>query len=374
MLSGCQNKRELNEIAIVLGTGIDYADNGNFKLSVEVAKPFQVKAGGDGGGGGGTTGKEGKKKSMVETRMGVTVFDAVRNFSTINSKNLFFSHNQILIFGEEVARKGLGSVLDFFERDAGLRAEVPVLVAQGNAVDCLKLPPAMEEITATEINDALKLAEITGKSVSYRLVDLAKEINGDNYIAVPKISITEDGGEKRFEIAGMAVLKKGKLIGWLNPIETRGYLWIKGLVKGGVININYGGGKIALEIKRVNAKLKSEIRDGEPVFVVEVEENGNIDEVHSAVNIASSSVLSEINKKQAEAIENEINQTLKRCQKNLKADIFGFGENLHRWHPAYWKQKKDKWNDNFPSVPVEVRVKTKLYSSGEKTNQSFQKR
>lgn len=42
--------------------------------------------------------------------------------------------------------------------------------------------------------------------------------------------------------------------------------------------------------------------------------------------------------------------------KDLKADVFGFGEVLHKKYPQEWKELKDTWRDIFPAIEVTVDV------------------
>jgi spore germination protein KC len=44
-----------------------------------------------------------------------------------------------------------------------------------------------------------------------------------------------------------------------------------------------------------------------------------------------------------------------KAQKDLKTDIFGFGERIHSKDPPYWKTVKDNWNDVFTGMPVEIK-------------------
>ena len=49
-------------------------------------------------------------------------------------------------------------------------------------------------------------------------------------------------------------------------------------------------------------------------------------------------------------------KALNKAQKELKTDIFGFGETIHRKYPKMWKKMKDNWDDIFPNLPVNITV------------------
>ncbi|MHB9096100.1 MAG: Ger(x)C family spore germination protein, partial [Eubacteriales bacterium] len=49
-ISGCWNKRELNQLAVVMGTGIDSTPDGQVSLTVQIVRPEQMKSESGGGG------------------------------------------------------------------------------------------------------------------------------------------------------------------------------------------------------------------------------------------------------------------------------------------------------------------------------------
>jgi spore germination protein KC len=79
LLSGCWDRREVNDIAIILGAAIDKEDNENIELSVQVFIPKALSGGGgmNGGasGGGGMT--------MVRTANGSSLADAASKLQPI---------------------------------------------------------------------------------------------------------------------------------------------------------------------------------------------------------------------------------------------------------------------------------------------------
>ena len=48
----------------------------------------------------------------------------------------------------------------------------------------------------------------------------------------------------------------------------------------------------------------------------------------------------------------------------LNADVFGFGEALHRKYPKQWKELEKDWDEIFPELEVEIVVETQVSRSG----------
>lgn len=71
-----------------------------------------------------------------------------------------------------------------------------------------------------------------------------------------------------------------------------------------------------------------------------------------------------------EEIKRQIENSVQHMQKE-QADIFGFGEAVHRSDPKVWKELKKEWNnDYFPELKVNVKVDTYVRRSGLR-NKSF---
>lgn len=363
-IAGCWNRRELDHLAIVMGSGIDLGKDGEIVITAQIVKPSAIKEGGGGEGSGG------QAPALVLSSQGKTVFDAVRNFVSTSSRKLFWSHNEIFIFGEEFAKAGVGRVIDWVERDAETRREVGVLVAKGEASEILSIPGDLEKLSALEISQALQAAGALSKAIRVDLNQFMLQYVSESTAPVaPRIELVKEGNQKKFRIVGMAVFKKDKLVGWLNERETRGLLWVLGEVKSGILVI--GGpsppkGKISIEIIKAKSKVKGEFIGGKPLITVDIEENGNIGEVTTPMDIAPPEKIKAIEKSQEELIKGEVVAALQKAQK-LKVDIFGFGEELHRVEPKEWAKIKNRWEEEFSQLEVKIAVKARVRALGEKT-------
>jgi spore germination protein KC len=51
---------------------------------------------------------------------------------------------------------------------------------------------------------------------------------------------------------------------------------------------------------------------------------------------------------------------LDRTQHELKVDVFGYGEVVHRHYPKYWRQVKANWDEQFSNTPVDLQVDVKI--------------
>lgn len=377
--SGCWNRRELNELAVVMAIGIDKAkEDGKIQLTVQILKPAEVKAPA-------AMGEMGSPKGVwILTSTGYTVFDAFRNATMQSDRKLYLPHNKITVIGEEMARSGVAPLVDFLDRDHETRRLTWFLIAKGEASDILEAEHEQEKIPAEAIENLMKASNATSMSAVVKLHDFLKTLASKTTDPVAsRIEVIapeelkgegEEGTEgqegkpkKRVRLTGAAVFKEDKLVGWLNRHETRGLNWILGKVKSGIIVVKSPQDEtkyISLEIIRARSKITPELKEGKVVITVEIEEEGNLGEQMSAVDLTKPEIFASLERRQAAVIKNEIESVLKKAQQEWGVDIFGFGEAVHRKFPREWQQLEKIWREEFPELEVKVKVIAKLRKVG----------
>lgn len=374
LASGCWNRRELNTLAIVEAAGFDLDPvTRQVTMTVQILKPAEVKAPAAGG--------MGSPKGVWVTRSsGRTVFEAVRNFTFVADRKLYFPFCRVLVIGEEMAENGLAPFIDWFERDHEPRLETLVVIARGPAARVLQAEHEQEKIPAAAIDNLLHAGRATSMVPVVTLKDLLARLESKS--SQPYLPIIEvfpekkqdegEGGKDkgggpgrevlRLKTGGAAVFKKDKLVGWLDNTETRGLLWVLGKVKSGILVVpapGSSGNDISLEIIRASREIKPEIKGGKPSITVEIKEEGNLGEQMVAGDLARPEQFQLLEAAQAQAIEGEIRAALQKAQA-WGVDIFQFGEAVHRRYRREWKTLEKNWDRVFPNLEVNVKVKAGL--------------
>lgn len=376
--SGCWNRREPGELGLVAAVGLDKDGENKVKLTVQIIKPGEIKAPVSKGGPGSP------KAVWVVSSTGNTSFEAVRNFVNQTGRRLFWAHNKVIIIGEELAADGVVRYLDFFIRDPELRRRSFVLVARGKAEEILQAEHPLEKIPATAIEGSTKAGKNSSTSAVVNLKQFVDMLTSDSRDPVasrieltpeeaPKkrgIETTEGGGKEeavnRFKVDGAAVFKRSKLVGWLNKTETRGMLWVTGKVDKGIVDVNCPehNGLVSIEVIRASGKIKPVIKDGEITVNVDIKTEGNLGEQACQLDLTKPEVLHRLEEAEAAVIQEEVMAALTKAQQEFGADIFGFGEEIHRTFPREWKNLQKNWDNIYPQLKVDVKVKTLLLYTG----------
>ncbi|MEH7073519.1 Ger(x)C family spore germination protein [Neobacillus drentensis] len=379
ILSGCWNRRELNELAIVAALAIDKTGD-NYLVTAQVIDPGQVSTNGGGGG---------RAPVTTYSEKGKHIFEAVRRMTTITPRKLYFSHLQMLVISEEVAREGMNNTLDFLTRDPEFRKDFYIVVSRElNASQILKNLSPIEKIPAQKMRSSLETSQKAwAPTIAIQMDELISSLTSDGSNPVlTGITIKGEGDDgqtlqnveriepfARLKYKNIAVFKKDKLIGWLNEKESKGYNYIKDKVENTVGPIPCEKkGELIIEVIRSKTKVKGKFINGKPTIDIQIRSEANIAEVACQIDLTDPNAIRKIEKKTDKVNINILKTSIARAKK-LGVDIYGFGEVIHRTDPKAWKSLKKNWNQEFTHLPITIHSDFKIRRTGT-VNQSFLKK
>ncbi|WP_285399897.1 Ger(x)C family spore germination protein [Lysinibacillus sp. fls2-241-R2A-57] len=379
LLTGCWDKRELNELGITLAIGIDKVD-GEYQVTAQVVVPSEVSM----------KTSSGRSPVILFQENGETVYEAFRKITKKAPRKIYPGHLRMLVIGEDLAKEGIAESLELLSRYWELRSDFFVAIAKDRtAEEVLNVTTTIENIPANEMFNTLKTSEATWAATKgFTLDELIADLTSDGKEAVlTGILVTgeqEKGSSKqnvesitpsaRIGYDELAVFKKDKLIGWLTERESRGYNGITNEVQKSVTAISCPeGGKASIEIIHVDSKMKGKTNKGKPEVDVNIKVKGNVEEVECQINLNELETIVKLEKNTEKQMEETINQTIKTVQKQYKSDIFGFGEAIHRSNPKEWKKLKEHWDEEFAGMTVNVKVDVKLVHTGTEGNSFLEK-
>lgn len=359
--SGCWDRRELDQHAIVSGIGLDTDPVENhIRLSVQIIDPSQVSTAGSDQAGGG-------KPFWIASTSSDTVFDAIRDMTNISSRPLTLVHNKVLIVGEDLAKEGLQEHLDVFFRDIESRTTNWIFIAEGRAEDILKLETPMMKISSFSLSSMLEVQPWKqSQTILTNYIDFAQAAScPTTAVLLPVVSTLKTETGEQPQLSATAVLDKDlKLIGKLNEQESRGVLWIMDKVRGGILVIHPSATeKASLEIIRSQSKVKMALKNNMPEITIEVDITSNLSELSGNGDLMSPAIWNKLAHYQAKAVEKEIRMAVEKAQE-LNADVFGFGAMIYKKYPQEWKTIEALWDDIFPLIEVNVQVKSRVKHPG----------
>ena len=368
VFSGCQNAKELSDLIIVSAVGIDRSRQSEKDLTVtaQIVLPSQINSGASGKmSGGGSGGGGGAAKPYFNLQNdGPSVFTSLRDMTHLVDDKLYFSHSDVIVFGREVAENGIRAHLDFFSKEPEVRPLTRIFIAKDTAYEILDAGDVFE---TTPANDLKKLSDdqiYTSSSTPVTLKDITNRLLSKTASAfIPMVDVREASGKKLHDISGMAVFKEDKMIGTLNDKESRGLLLTLDKAVFGVTHVFYKEQDAWLEIISANTRVRPRIEGSDIVFQITVKLKSNLTEQSGTEPLDTSTDMNKIENLQKAAIRSEILSALAKA-KSLHADVFGFGELLHKYYPGQWDEMEDRWEELFQTVKIDVTVKNQITDIG----------
>lgn len=365
-ISGCWDRREIENRGYVLGVAIDqasaepeknteeflYSPQGaglrKYRLTMELPK-FRKEAS-----------KEisSAQQHLIWAAEGESMFAISRAINTKVYFGMFFEDIQVIIFSESVAKEGIGDILDFWLRDAEVRRKVNLFVTPKRAEDILKAKLQVDEVNslfiAKLIKNVNKSPYYSGKAV---IGNISEAIRNNRSFVVPLVMLEE----KEVKLAKAAVFnRQQKMIGELDELEVYGAKLLRGELKEGVVVVANPSAtdKIAVfELYEADIKVTPHLEGNNLRFSLEAKLIGTLGENQNAKQDALDPAFT----KQLEiAVAAEYTRMVQKAydkQQNLRVEVCNLGKRVYNDYPQYWKEIKESWEEAvFPQTPLDIKI------------------
>lgn len=371
MATGCWSRRELNDLGIVIGMGIDKVGD-EYEVSVQLVNPGEVspKKGGAGSG----------LPVTLFSAKGYTVSGAVTRLTSVGSRRSYFSHIRILLFSEELAKEGIGNILDYISRDHEFRTDFYIAISRGSsAKHMLSILTPLEKIPATKMFFSLEVGEKEWSPVvNVQLDQLINElvakgkqpvltgfrISGNKQESGTKSDLEKVQPSANIQTWGLALFKGDKLVGWFNEVESRGYSDLTDKLRRSTLEISCPeDGKMAVNSIRSKSKVSAQIQNGIPVAQVRIRTEADISDVQCKMKLSTVEQIAQIELEVEKEIKKHSESSIQKA-KMLRSDVFGFGEAIHREDPVFWNEIKDDWDNRFQQLQIDIHVDVKIRRTG----------
>lgn len=377
-LTSCTGGRELKTLGIVVATGIDIVDN-KIVITNEIINPAMGAASKNA-----TT----QENTIFVQGIGNTIEDAIVDTILTFDRTPYFPHSHLIIFGEEFAKKGIGAYIDTLTRSNEQREQAFLLVAKGaKAYDVMGINSGMAQSPGRYLYDIIRQDIFNEETRTITINEFFKYYYRphEEFIlgivkGVERPQISKNVPENKMDVLsvqGGAAFKDDRLIGYYTGEEMIGFNFLVDEVTNTSIQFEspdylvddarLRASKNNLSILRVfRSNTKNDIRvvDGKLHLFIDIVFRGSLREVTQGLDIAQPGVLSEIEKACADKVKTIIAKTLKKAQKEFKADSFSIGELVHRKYPELWKEVKDDWPVIFSDIDYTINVTANINDIG----------
>ncbi len=360
--SGCTDFVEPNQLAFVLGTAIDHAEDGSIEVSHQIGIPSQLSSKGESSGN--------SDSFVVMSAKGKDVFEASQKIQIKMSRRLMTSHRITIAISEEYFNKNdVSKLFDKLGRDpANNLRDIVLLIKGSSAKEFLMLKHPMERHSSIAAGKELHINGLRKFTSRQFIVDNLSEgirtlvpvLQIENFKTSPKST------NPIAVLSGIAVLnKKLKVKGLLNEEEGSEAIWMsgKGTFQGVTIPWKNGKSILSFRLTHLQRRINSYSRNDSKSIVLTVKAQAYLLENTTPLDTADVNNKIKIQKYVNEQLQKELQLTMDKVQQ-WGPDVFGIGEHLHRKYPYWWKTQKDDWDEKFKNIEVTVKSDILLRSTG----------
>lgn len=370
MLSSCWDYVGLESILTVTGIGIDIDHTNPDKIIVSFVGPPQTKSNASGSG----TSEENYYFIKSE---GDSLRSAYLSAQDKTNYNMAINSLKLIVFSEEVARKGIDKYLDPLLRNAQISPNLIVTVTNKTAEELLNFKTERIKKIPIYIKSLIDSTDFIIKKEFYLLREVTYAINS-NYkgFIVPYLSF--DPVKEEIVYEQVCIFKEYKMIDVLTESESLAYFLLSGIVSRDEYcldskhtdDISKEGSSfhIFLEKRKISSTLINNQVTFNITLLLKCETTQKVPnstmKSFSISNPDNNSV--SLEKKYENEISSLLNQSishlLEKLQGQYKVDTMGFGEDIRVKYSKFFNQIK--WEDEFSKAKFNIDINVKIKNSG----------
>ncbi|MGN7471327.1 Ger(x)C family spore germination protein [Brevibacillus sp. SAFN-007a] len=362
LLTGCWDRRELEERTSVLAIAVDMVEGEEkelYRLTVQIPIPIKI-AGSSGQGGGGNA-----DAVKIMSVTGRTILDANNNLQSRLNQKLFLGHTRVLAVSEEVARKGIGDIMDSFRREPQIRRLMWPIVVKGEAATLLKIKPQLAQIPVVFLMDLIENGAKMGTIPDQTLGDYFNQTSNKTMQAFLNY-VQASATEVRWR--GVAVFRGHKMVGTLNEVQSWSFLQLRNEERGGDVVIplpNTENGYVTFRphFVKTRLELKSSKSKGVHAATFFCELQGDIVELTVNTKMSPEAFIQNMQRLIKKEMDDRAKKLIYQLQKEYNSDILKLGLALRAHHYRdYWETHD--WVKDFKQFPIGVDYTIKIRRLG----------
>ncbi|NMI03704.1 Ger(x)C family spore germination protein [Paenibacillus sp. SZ31] len=365
LLSGCWDRIEINDLAIVLATGIDY-EEGKVQLTSQIFVPRKAGGGDSSGSGGSPSGV-----TMIRTAEGRTIAEALNRLQRKVPRNMFWGHCEVIIISEQAGKRGIREYIDFFLRYPQFREHAYVFSSEKAAKDILALLDPLERSSAESLREMANLK--LGTRIT--ALELAKSIEGpsSSVILSRMLILPPEPDQDKLTttpyVKGLSLYNKDRYVKTVKEPLSVGVLLLAKELNNIIMPVEFEPleGTFSIRLIDIKTTLKPRIVNQHWSMKVDIQTSGEVVLNTTDANLTDPAVLTKLEKEWSAKLTSLAYDALDLSQKELRSDFFKFAVEFRRYYPKQWKKQEKNWETLYPELDVEVKVDAHVVRTGKST-------
>lgn len=367
------NIQSIDDISYVVALGVDIGDEDNLKVTFQFTKPTSSSEGGS----------SESAPSIIDSVEADSIDTAINLMNSYTSREMNLSHCKILVFSEELAKKGIKREIYSFTNKVQIRPDTNVIISTSSAKEYIEsVEPSFENLVSkfyallpdsskyTGYTANIELGQFMNRIVSQtgqpvailgNIVEKSSDVTSskNNEESTPTV-------KSGIENIGVAVFRHDKFVGTLTPNETLSYLITTGDVKSCSLSVpdpQDENNTIDLFFTFNNSpKINVYIINGSPYVTIKIKTDARISSVDQISGRTSEEEIREIELSASNYLREQISHYLYKTSKELNSDISNIGKYSVKEFKTLPEFEHYKWleryKDTFFKIDCDVDVES----------------
>ncbi len=341
MMSGCM-ARELENYAIVSGLGIDYI-NDEYEITMEILKQNE--------------GETVDMSSMKLSYHGKNISDVLESFTELYSTTPYLNYCSIVIIGDELAKKGINTLVNFMIHYPSIRKTTYLLVAKEmKAKDIFYFEHESFPVISMSLQEDLEGNRQRANIWDYaKLYYASNELKSNTACLILPNVYTQ---EEHIFLKGAAVFKKDQLKLYATEEDVNAIKFIRNTINKGSIQLEEN-----LSPGIVKNKSSFEFKNDKNI-TIHINTTFLFYEGNLPYDLYDFNGQIKMEQKIKELFTKMILRVIQKYQKEYRIDPFAFDQYLYRHKPLFFSTVQDHYLEYYSQIQFELDCHIYLATSG----------
>ena len=353
LLQGCADYEEIGNQLLVSGVAVDFVETDSGQKEYLVTAEVMIP---------GMGGSSESVETKLVSNKDKTILSAIRGLIGKTSRKLYFGHCAVIIFGDDVAKEGILSVLDLLFRDSEIQISLSVAVSRDcKGYELLQTKGVSFKITSFELYSTIReTAREYGISPHKKIYQFVNDMSDPaNSSKVPYFTIQKDAdGQNVAVLDGFAIFKDYKLCGYMDDYRSSRAMIAAGEYKTGVITCEVPSLNRPVTVKIMKCRVTHKVEnDGfSPTVTVHASLGVVLSEIPDYVDLSYNGDIPHILHELEYVLSQDMFVVVKDTLDRYSADVFGLTVAVMRQDPSFWFEQVQ--NGGLEEMLRTVKIKT----------------
>ncbi|MBR4720947.1 MAG: Ger(x)C family spore germination protein [Clostridia bacterium] len=383
--ASCKDAQEPETLGYVVAIGIDMPkdEEKGYNITLQFANPDKISGGSNESGG-----KGGEESIENISVLAPDIYPAINIANHIISKKFVLSHTKLIVFSDEVAKKGVSEFLETINRSVEIRPNIYFAVCKGTAKEFLEAVNPKTEVNPVRYYTMIFENDYSGFIPQNMSRDFFLFFSSDEKGAVVPIcaamkkekepEYADSGyqyevgdytageietGSSEIQVAGMAVFDGDKKIAEIGDIKTEIFNILTGEYQSSYVSYNFGDETpvTVMQMQKKRPKIRVDTSSKTPKIEItlflesEITQGSTKGIIENELDAFSEVAAAEITRQAMEFLEET---------KMLGTDIVGFGSVAKRKFKTIGDFEAYNWKERYKTAQIDVKVEFSVRRTG----------